>query len=291
MIYSFLYLLIFSIGAVLIQKLYFTIPPNFSLLITASMATIYFNLINFRNLKKLYISCYQEKWLCFSIMITVLVMWNCSMTGVGLISAALYHFIYFTWLGVIGFVSFSFINWRKYYFQFYCGLGGFFLVSMVIWQYLHSSFSQSALIGVILALVGGTSAFIYFKQSQSLIKKIHLTATQILAVRFYLTIILMVAILPQHQFSHYFTITNILELIILAVFTLIAPLYFQQKALEKISSEQNAIILSLSPIAMAILEEIILGKSNFNYVIFYLLYTLIVASSYLFTHCFKERNL
>jgi vacuolar-type H+-ATPase subunit I/STV1 len=45
MIYSFLYVLAMSIAIVLIQKLDMSIPPLFSLLITASIASFYFNII------------------------------------------------------------------------------------------------------------------------------------------------------------------------------------------------------------------------------------------------------
>ena len=50
MIYSFLYVLSFSIALIIIQKLDLSIPPLFSLLITASIATVYFNLINRKHL-------------------------------------------------------------------------------------------------------------------------------------------------------------------------------------------------------------------------------------------------
>src|SRR5260221_289840 len=102
MIYSFLYVLIFSIALVLIQKLDIIIPPLFSLLVTATIATIYFNLINKTSLKKIYAHCFQNKtdW-CF-VMCIVLVMWSTTMVGPGKVGASLFNFIYFAWLGTLG---------------------------------------------------------------------------------------------------------------------------------------------------------------------------------------------
>ena len=61
MIYSFLYVFIFSIALILIQKLDITIPPLFSLLVTTIIASIYFNMINRKSLKKIYTDCFQNK--------------------------------------------------------------------------------------------------------------------------------------------------------------------------------------------------------------------------------------
>src|SRR5436190_10171733 len=118
MIYSFLYVLIFSIALVLIQKLDIIIPPLFSLLVTASIATLYFNFINRKNLKKIYIDCLQNKRDWLLVMCIVLVMWSTTMVGPGKIGASLFNFIYFAWLGTLGFLSLSFHNKKQYNKQF-----------------------------------------------------------------------------------------------------------------------------------------------------------------------------
>ena len=280
MIYSFLYVIVFSVAAVMIQKMYFSVSPFFSLLITATIATLYFNLVNIGKLKMMYNACWKEKWLWLSIMLTVLVMWNCSMIGPGLIGASLYNFLYFAWLGMLGFVFLSLQDFNKNRIKLYLGVCVLVLLAVIIVIEFHHGFSRNVLMGILLAFIGGTSAFVYFKQSQAILKKVKLSATQILGVRFYLTVIVLFVMLPKGSFDLYFTVKNSLELGLLAFLSLIIPLYFQQKALEKISSEQNAIIMSLCPVSIAFLQELIFKDVTLSYIFIYLSYTSIVVISY-----------
>jgi len=280
MIYSFLYVLIFSIALVLIQKLDISIPPLFSLLITAIIATLYFNLINRNHIKKIYFDCSNNKIQWLTVMLIVLMMWSTTMVGPGKIGASLFNFIYFAWLGMLGFLMLSFKNWEKYRIKFYFGICLFILIIANVLLELHSSFSYDALYGIAMALLGGTASFIYFKQSQNLAKKANLSATQVLAVRFYLSIIILVFIIPKHSIENYLTLSNSISLILLTLFSLIIPLYFSQKALEKITSEQHAIINSSCPIITGILQEILFNDLKSEQMIIYFLYMLSISCFY-----------
>lgn len=280
MIYSFLYVLIFSIALVLIQKLDIILPPLFSLLVTASIATIYFNFINKNSLKKIYADCFQNKKDWCLVMCIVLVMWSTTMVGPGKIGASLFNFIYFAWLGTLGFLSLSFKNWKQYNKQFYFALSLSTLIVINIYLELNNSFSMAALTGIILALIGGTSSFFYFRKSQSLAKNASLSATQVLAVRFYLSIIILLIFLPTYQIGEYLTPINSLNLVLLAFFSLIIPLYFSQKALEKITPEQHAIINSLCPLITGIIQVLTFNDLRNDQIIIYLLYSMLIASFY-----------
>jgi len=280
MIYSFLYVLIFSIALVLIQKLDISIPPLFSLLITAIIATLYFNLINRNHIKKIYFDCSNNKIQWLTVMLIVLMMWSTTMVGPGKIGASLFNFIYFAWLGMLGFLMLSFKNWEKYRIKFYFGICLFILIIANVLLELHSSFSYDALYGIAMALLGGTASFIYFKQSQNLAKKANLSATQVLAVRFYLSIIILVFIIPKHSIENYLTLSNSISLILLTLFSLIIPLYFSQKALEKITSEQHAIINSSCPIITGIIQEILFNDLKSEQMIIYFLYMLSISCFY-----------
>ncbi|MDX1900555.1 MAG: EamA family transporter [Gammaproteobacteria bacterium] len=288
MIYSFLYVLVFSIALVLIQKLDVSIPPLFSLIITSTIASLYFNIINKGHLKKIYSHCLENKKQWFSVMFIVLVMWATTMIGPGLIGASLFNFIYFAWLGMLGFMLLSFQNWKEYKIKFYFGLCLFLLIIANVFFELRTSFSYQALYGISMALIGGTASFIYFKQSQSLAKSADLSATQVLAVRFYLAIIILLLIVPKHQIQNYFTVINSVSLVLLAFFSLIIPLYFSQKALEKITSEQHAIINSACPIVTGILQEMIFNDLRIEQMFIYFLYTLAILSFY-FINKFNQK--
>ena len=280
MIYSFLYVLVFSVALVLIQKLDVSIPPLFSLLITASITSLYFNIINKNHLKKIYADCLANKKAWFSVMFIVLIMWGTTMVGPGQIGASLFNFIYFAWLGMLGFMLLSFQDWEKHRIKLYFGLCLFSLIIANIFFELRSSFSYESISGIFMALVGGTASFIYFKQSQALAKNAHLTATQVLAVRFYLAIVVLLLILPKHEAVNYLTIGNSFSLVLLAILSLIIPLYFSQKALEKITSEQHAIINSLCPITTGILQEIVFNDLRVEQMAIYFLYSVAIASFY-----------
>ncbi len=277
MIYSFMYVFVFSFSAVLIQKLYFNISPLFSLLISASIATIVFNIINIRKLKETYRKLWSQKAACVGIMVTILVMWNCTMIAPGLIGASVSTFIYFAWLGMLGLL----ISGMDDRLKLYAGLFVLLLIALVIGINISHEFSRNILFGIILSIIGGTSSYVYFKQSQSLINKTQLSAIQILSFRFLLTIIALFAVLPKGSFFIYSTWENYLELTLLAITGLIVPLFFMQKALEKISSEQNAIIISLTPVFISFLQEFIFKDVNFKYIVIYLLYTLAISSPYI----------
>ncbi len=288
MIYSFLYVLVFSVALILIQKLDVSIPPLFSLLITASIASLYFNIINKNSLKKIYADCLKNKNQWFSVMLIVLVMWGTTMIGPGKIGASLFNFIYFAWLGMLGFMLLSLQNWQEYKLKFYFGLSLLGLIIANIFFELRSSFSYESLYGIFLALAGGTSSFIYFKNSQKLAKNANLSATQVLAVRFYLSIIVLFIILPKQHAVDYLTFSNLCNLVLLAFLSLIIPLYFSQKALEKITSEQHAIINSLCPIVTCILQAIVFNDLKSEQMIIYLLYTLFIAAFYCITKYEKK---
>jgi drug/metabolite transporter (DMT)-like permease len=289
-IYSFLYVLIFSVALVLIQKLDISIPPLFSLLVTASIASIYFNLINLHRLKEMYHDCFRNSSLWILIMSIVLLMWGCTMIGPGKIGASSFNFLYFAWLGTLGFVSLSFQDWKKNRMKFYFGLSILLLIVANIFLELQESFTSDTGLGIFLALAGGTSSFVYFKASQAFTKKTHLSATQILSVRFYLSIIVLFIILPKHNVSEYLSLNNSLSLVLLAFCSLIIPLYFSQKALEKITSEQHAIINSLCPAVTGVLQEIIFNDLKVEQMVIYLLYSGVIGFSYLMSR-FRQKSM
>lgn len=281
MIYSLLYVIIFSFGIILIQSLYSSVSPIFSLLVTSIIATLYFNILNIGKLKVMYASCFQQKQLWLSIMITILIMWGAAMISPGIIGASLYSFLSFSWTGMLGFIFLGLDRSKRERAKLYLGIGVLALIVYTVCNSLWQTPSWKQALGIILALLVGSSVFVYFKQSQAIAKVINLAASQILAVRFYLTITVLLIILPKHSIASYLTGIEFLKLFLLAFFTLIIPLYCQQKALEKISAEQNAIIVSLTPILTSILQAIFFKKISISQDVIYLLYTFIIISSYL----------
>ncbi len=134
--YSFLFVFVSSFASVLVQKLYLSIPSTFTLLIISIIATIYFNIINIGKLRQLYIHCWQQRKLWLAIMITILIMWYCSMTGPGVLGASLYRFLYFAWLGALGFLSLAFKGKNIARLPLCCSLFALALILVLLSDYL-----------------------------------------------------------------------------------------------------------------------------------------------------------
>ncbi len=236
----------------------------------------------------MYADCWKNKRLWLFVMLLVLVMWATTMIGPGIIGASLFNFLYFAWLGVLAFVSLSIQDWKKYRLKFYFAIPILVLILLNAYFEFRQSFSMEIAYGILLALIGGTSSFIYFKTSQALAKTTHLSASQILAVRFYLSIGVLLVATPLHSAILSLTPAIMLGLVVLAFCSLIIPLYFSQKALEKITSEQHAIINSLCPIVTAILQEIIFADLKVEQVVVYCLYSCLILGAYLATKYVKK---
>ena len=203
------------------------------------------------------------------------------MYGPGLIGASLYGFLNYSAMGMFGFFSLGITGWITQKHKFYLGLCILLLILAASIDFFQKFSTMKIAIALTLPVLAGACSFFYFKQSQMLTKKVNLTATQILSFRFYLTIMMITVFLPHNNFTNYLNKSNMLYLILLSFLSLIIPLYFLQKALEKITAEQNAIIISLSPILTGILEEIIFKNFDFYYIVIYLSYSFILAFSYL----------
>ena len=279
--YSILFVITSSFASILVQKLYFVIPSTLTLLVTSIIATLYFNGINLGHLRSMHAHCWQHKSLWLSIMAIILVMWYSTMTGPGMIGASLYRFLYFAWLGMLGFWFLAFKKPTINRQSLLCGLFVVVLLAGLLGDYFwRHAWSMHELIGIALPLVGGTASFVYFKQSEALTKRTQLTATQVLAIRFYLTIVVLLLLVPTHHSIALLTPMHLLILAVVAVFSLIIPLYCMQKALEKIGSERNAILISLAPIVTAFLEEAAFHDVRFQYLIVYGLYTAMLIAVY-----------
>ena len=287
MIYSFIFVFMTAVSMLFVQHLDANIAPMFSLLVTTIIAIIYFNLVNINNLKGIYRTCWKHKKLWLSMMLSVFVMRAGAMIAPGIIGASLHGFLYFSWLGALGFLSLGWQDWQKNNLKFYCGLCIISLIIINIFFTLNNSFSGKMIFGLLCSLISGTSAFIYFKQSQQIIKSMALSASKILAIRFYLTIPLTFAFLPFNGMAQYFTYESFSSLVLLAFISMIIPLYFSQKALEKITSEQNAIIMSFCPALTAIIQETVFHDVTLKSGAIYLVYSLIIGSFYLA----QKRNL
>jgi hypothetical protein len=290
MIYSVLYILFFSFGLVLIQKVDVNISPFFSLLFASVLATIYFNVVNFRKLKAIYLHVFQNKKIWLIVMLIVLWMWLTTIFGPGLIGASFFNFIYFALLGILGFLFTSLKDFNKNKNKFYLGVTISLLLAFSIIFFLTKNFDLNKVIGILLALLGGVGSFVYFKQSQIFMRKTNFSASQVLAVRFYLAIFLLSFLSPFRQTITTLHFNQWLDLLMLTLATFIIPLYFSQKALEKISAETHAIINSFCPLITGVFQWVFFRDLAVFNIIIYFLYAFLISGFYFTNHLTRVKK-
>ena len=157
--YSLLFVIICSCSGVLVQKLFFLVPPTLSLLVTTCIATVYFNLVNIKKLHGVYQLCVQEWRLWFATMLVVALMWYCAMNAPGLIGAALYNFLYFIWLGILGFFFLAFKRKKIDRHSLFLGIFSLLLIIILLSDsFIRHGFSEKRFIGVVLSFIGGKTS-------------------------------------------------------------------------------------------------------------------------------------
>lgn len=276
MIFSWIYVLLNALSAILRQIGGNIVAPSLILLIGSFFAILYFHAVNLHKVKFVYQRCWFQKrnWLILNIYVTV--MWLSAVYAPSMIGGPLYIFIFFSILGIFGSLSLFFRDAKQSASQVISLLGLVGLLIFVLYDNIILSFTVREVLGISYAVIGGVSIYFYSKQSAAFMKSTQLSATQVLAIRFYLTIFVCTFLAPKQPFAT-LNFSNLLLVLAIALFCLIVPLYFVQKGIEKAGPEMNAIITSTTPFATAALEKLYYPTSPQKYFSIYILYGLFAA--------------
>lgn len=128
------------------------------------------------------------------------------------------------------------------------GFIGAFLV-----EFKYRLFSVFLVLGFLLSFSCAVFSVYYLSWSGKLGKV--LSSSQVLAVRFYLLIILGAFFSLHHPFLN---AHMMLSVAMIAIFTCIAPLYLLQFSLRKVTMKELAIFMPLSPLILFVLQSIFL---------------------------------
>lgn len=191
-----------------------------------------------------------------------------------MIGASLYTFIFFSLLGCLGKGMLYLKSPQKTKISLYSliGLSGLLVTVILISLYLYPT--QQEVEGIGLSIFGSIMGFIYAKQSAQFATKTHLSASSVLAVRFYLTIPISFVLLPA-QDHLLFGSAHPIFVIAVAIFCLIVPAYFSQKGIEKAGPEMNAVIISVTPFFTAILQSLYFKNIAWPYFVIYSTYVFV----------------
>lgn len=239
--------------------------PYFSLFITTLCAVIYFNMINITSLKKVYTRCYQHRYLWILISFFVFGNWVATFYSLSKINPFLYIFTYFTSSAVIA-TCFDFYYNRKnndvIFIFFSVIVFGVFCDKYIFFS--DNNIVQFA--GIVSAILSAGFGYGYRRFSVKFSQLTMLSATQVLAVRFYLLLIISCILMSHVKTNLISSPKELLNFIFLGCLTFIIPLYLMQKSVLLINAEKFSVLTSLCPAITAVIQIIILDDNNYFYI-------------------------
>ena len=289
--YSILYVLIASYSFIFMQNTEAVLPPSLSLVSSVFLTTVYFHLINIHKIKHVYKQLLHDKLNFLLVNLTVMVMWGCSFYSVYFVGPFSYLFIFFSTAAVFGFFfklnESELLRWPRL-----ISLVTIILIIVGYILYVENHSRENYIFGDILALLSGSMSYAYSKSSFVFSKKTHLTATQILSVRFFALLIFGVLLcLFAPQTAIRFDLDIIWRVILLAALAFILPLYFFQKAILKIGPEGQTIFNALTPAVTYLLVFILQKEFHFFQFLtsIFLAFMLVFPSIFTFIHKYRAK--
>lgn len=259
--YTLIYVILTALSMVFIHHAANFIPPALNLFLGTFAAIIFFHAINFKQIRTMYFKAWHAKLIWLKIMVTVSGMWLATIYAPAYLTPNLFIVLLFSLTSILGIAASCKSGPRI---SLLISASGIFICTLLILiDYLYSvPISFYTILGILLSLLGGYSFYIYGKQSFLFAKKTDLTVTQVLAVRFWLVEIFCVVLIPASPLS-YMTLYNLSLVFVIALISLIVPIYFLMKGIFAIGPDRNAIICGLIPAVTYIIESIYLWQFNF----------------------------
>ncbi len=250
--YSILSLVTMSLSVVLIHHAADSLPPSLTLLASTLIAILFFHLVNVGKIFLLYKKAWETKKMWLMIMITIALVWLATIYGPAYVSPALYILLYFASSCVLG-IIFDYKTTNNPY-LIIAGIGISLCSVGLTYEYIYSNSSLDTWLGVGLGLLGGITSFIYLKLSHVFSTSNQLSATQVLALRFWLVLVCCILLLPHHSMQ-YLHFNSLLIIVGVAFFSLILPVFFTMKSILKVGVEKSVIVSGLVPATTYLLQS------------------------------------
>jgi hypothetical protein len=252
--YSLIYALSTSLSIILIEKMGEQLPPLLSLLICTLFTTVYFHLINFKTIPLIYRQMFKatKDWLLNCAIVAVI--WIVTFYGAKEADGFMFLFVYFITAAIISCVALLLHNAKISYSQLIGAIGLLALLIIVVFIQQPPLKHLNYAYGILLAIIGGISAYIYRKMSYSLLNKSQLSASQILSVRFYGIILIAMIATPHNSFA-LLNFKSFIYTIIIAILSFLLPLYANQRGIINAGPEVHSIIGASCPLITYVLES------------------------------------
>ena len=262
MIYLFCYILLTSISCIIIKWFSVELPLEQTLLLAITFAILFFHIINFNNIIPIYKKLITTKWLYLQVMISIMVIWLFTFIGSAYVSPTSTIFLLML-VGVMFAIGAEYKT-TKNIFDLICFATIFLLYIIFIHYILHTRTPINSFGIFIIILLIGVADYIYAKSSYSLMQIQKLSATQMLAVRFWL----LFALITLHMFmtnkvAIFIRSINphlILSSFFIALTTFIIPIFMYQKSIQKLGVNTPLILSGTIPIITFLCEKYLLGE-------------------------------
>lgn len=221
------------------------LDPFFSLFCTTLIAIIYFHAIKIRQVGAIYTAAIGEKKTWFLISVMVAGNWMASFYALSKINSFEYVYTYFSASAIIGGLAQCIKN--KNYQNFFTASALTILLSMYFIHLISNAAQLHALyVGLTVTVISAGFGYGYRHYSVQFSKKTQLDATSVLAVRFYLLLLVSLLFGNYNQF-HLFTPHQAVYFAALAAITFLIPLYCMQNSVLLIGANYFSILTALCP--------------------------------------------
>ena len=238
-----IYVLLSSVAFVFLNNLIADVNPLIALLVMSSVALVVFNLLSFKRVKLTYTVCWQHKSIYIWMSIGLALDWVCMVYASYVADPFIAMAALFISLAIIGFIRLNFIQKsRKQLIS---------LILLVISLILLELFyvvpvEHSTSLGILLGVLAGGAFYLYILNSAKLASLGNLNSLQVLATRFWFLWGIALIMVPKlHLWAN--MLTHLGALILISFASLIVPIYFNQRAIQKLGAELTSVFIGLVP--------------------------------------------
>lgn len=273
--YSFAYVLCVSIVALIREQVMLSISPILILFVSSLVAVIYFHIINFNQIAIFYKKIFKIKWFFCILNLIVALMWFATYYSTYFSSATIFVYEFF----ITGACLALFAKKEKNLIQVISAFSFILLVCAPFLTYKKFWF------GILIGILGGVLGFFYNLVSKSIAASVKMSASQILAVRFWLLIII-TGPLSLHKVDELLDFRVFSLVIFIAFLSFVLQIWLNQKSVIIIGARKSSLIASFIPTLTFLMQGLIMDSWFFTILLLsvigssYVLYDYFVSSRF-----------
>lgn len=238
-----IYVLLSSLAFVFLDHLILGLNPLVALLAMSSIALLVFNLLSINKITQTYQVCWQHKSTYFWMSVGLAGDWICMVYASHESDPFIAMAALFISLALIGFLRLSLFekNLTK------LSSSTLLVLSLILLGVFYKvPEKHSVCQGIFLGAIAGGAFYSYIANSAKLSMLGGLNSLQVLSTRFWLLWLIAFILVPKvNLWSNIYNNLNLLVPISFA--SLIIPIYFNQRAIQKLGAELTAVFIGLVP--------------------------------------------